>query len=229
MRSKRKHKVAFVESSSEHLDNPSLSTGNGLCGKEHNSADVISKWLSGVENLYNGCLLKLVCDVCRLCLDEVTQESSFEHLILLSLLVPYFVSTQLIQTLNNSNEFSSSDHDFCALSKQFVTNTMFHWMKLPYEQVSSGNQDKENLNSVFTDSRSVGHVIIIFCSIITPLPVDQQEELVSEAILVSCTDFLLNNLLLKTTLTSKQGHNSQPAYFVSSRTLSCHKPLCKCL
>lgn len=195
VRSKKKFKVAFVESSSEHLDNPSLSTGNGLCGKEHNSANVISKWLSGVENLYNGCLLKLVCDVCRLCLDEVTQESSFEHLILLSLLVPHFVSTQLIQTLNNSSEFSSSDHDFCALSKQFVTNTMFHWMKLPYEQVSSGNQDKENLNSVFTDSRSVGHVITIFCSIITPLPVDQQEELVSEAILQNPSVFFLHELV----------------------------------
>lgn len=71
MRSKKKFKVVFVESFFEYLDNFLFSIGNGLCGKEYNFVNVILKWLFGVENLYNGCLLKLVCDVCRLCLDEV--------------------------------------------------------------------------------------------------------------------------------------------------------------
>lgn len=189
VKSKKLHKVAFAELSPEHSDSSLLNTGNG----QHLSVTEASQQPGYVEKLYNGRLLKLLCDVCRLCLEEFTQANSFAHQILLSKLVPEFASVQLVRILNDtsgnpSSSFSDDSSDYCALSEQFVKHTLFCWMKLPCKTFgsTSNGQSMTDLKSVFSDSRSVEHVLNIFCGIIKPLPVDKQEDLVSQAVQVSC-------------------------------------------
>ena len=185
---KKLHKVAFAELSPKHSDSSLLKTGNG----QHLSVTEASQEPDFVENLYNGRLLKLVCDICGLCLEEVTQANSFEHLIFLSKLVPQFASVQLVRILNNtsgnpSSLISDDSNDYCTLSEQFVKHTLFCWMKLPCKTFASTSKDQSmaDLKSVFSDSRSVEHVLNIFCGIIKPLPEDKQEDLVSQAVQVS--------------------------------------------
>ena len=186
-RNKKQQKVAFMESLSEQFS--TISTGSVLPSERCHSLINSSPTAADVEKLYNGCLLDLVCNVCTLCIDEITQENSLQHLNLLSLLIPHFTSTKLLKTLNQTSEESSisssmDDNNYYTLSGQFLSRTLFPWMKLSSEQISSCDQ-KKHVSSVFTEGKSVEYVIAIFCGIIRTLTVDKQEGLVSRAFQVS--------------------------------------------
>lgn len=187
---KKQHKVAFTESSSEQSDSISSNDGSGLPSEKCHSLTNSSTTPTDVDKLYNGCLLELVCNVCTLCLDKVSQTNSVVHLNLLSCLVPHFTSTQLIKTLYNASECSSSsisldEDNYCTLSEQFLNHILFPWIKLSCEQFLSIDQRGQDISGVFTDVRSVDYVIAIFCGIIRTLPVGKQEELVSKSLQVS--------------------------------------------
>ncbi|KAJ7383932.1 listerin E3 ubiquitin protein ligase 1 [Desmophyllum pertusum] len=176
---KRQQKVAFTEMSS------SAQFGNDSCEsrKCHPSSESLTA--GSVETLYNGCLLHLVCNICSLCLNEISQNNSLSHLKLLSCVVPHFTSTKLIKTLlKNTSEQSSTpagSDSYSLLTGQFVNHTLFPWIKSCHEQSLSGH-DIGNVSGVFTDNRSVDYIIAIFCGIIRTLPFVKQVELVSESL-----------------------------------------------
>lgn len=187
-KNKKQQKVAFMESLSEQFSRSSF--GSVLPSEKCHSLTSLSPRPDGVEKLYNGCLLDLVCNVCTLCIDEITQENSLMHLSLLSLLIPHFTSTKLLKTLIQISEESSislsmDDNSYYTLSGQFLSHTLFPWMNLSSEQFSSCDQSKDDASSVFRESKSAEYVIAIFCGIITTLPVEKQEGLVSRALQVS--------------------------------------------
>ena len=189
-KNKNQHKVAFIESSPEHLNSIPSDTESVLPREKCHSLTDTQTGPVDVENLYNGCLLDLVCNVCNLCLDEIIQKNSLMHLSLLSWLVPHFTSAQLIRTLNKTSEHTSSSvsvdgNNYCELSEQFISHTLFPWMALSCGQLFHGDQSNRDVSGIFTDSKSVEYVITIFCGIVRTLPVEKQEELVSRALQVS--------------------------------------------
>ena len=188
---KKQHKVAFTEYSSEPLSSFSCNYESVLPDEKCHSMNLSTV---DVEKLYNGCLLDLVCSVCTLCLDEISQNNSLMHLNLLSRVVPHFTSMQLLRTLNKTGDHSSSsvssDGDsYCNLSEQFLNLTLFSWIKLSHEQFLSSEKSEQDVSGVFTDSKSVDYIIAIFCGIIRILPVEKQEELVSKSLRVSIVFF----------------------------------------
>lgn len=189
-KNKKQHKVAFIESLPDHLNSIPSDTGSVLPSEKCYSVTDTQTEPVDVENLYNGCLLDLVCNVCNLCLDEIIQKNSLMHLSLLSWLVPHFTSEQLIRTLNKTSERTSRSvsvdgNNYCELSEQFISQTLFPWMTLSCGQLFPGDQSNHDLSGAFTDSKSVEYVITIFCGIVRILPVEKQEELVSRALQVS--------------------------------------------
>lgn len=182
---KKQHKVAFTESSSEPFGSISSNHGSVL---SHEKCHSLTNSLSGpadVERLYNGHLLDLVCNVCTLCLEEISQKNSVVHINLLSCLIPDFTSTKLLKALNKTGEHSSmslDDDDYSILCERFLQHTLFPWIKLSGKQFLSSEQ---SVGDVFTDSKSVDCFITIFCGIIRTLPVERQEELVSKSLQVS--------------------------------------------
>ena len=141
--------------------------------------------LVNVERLYSGCLLDLVCNICTLCMNEITKNNSVVHLKLLSSLIPDFTSTKLVKSLLDSSNgppttlFTSENDDYSILCEEFLLHTLFPWIK-------SSLPGNENVTCVFMDSRSVDYLINILCGIITALPIVKQVELVSESLQVSC-------------------------------------------
>ena len=177
---KKLNKVAFMEPSSESFDKDSSEVEKRYTCSESFTGSV------DVETLYNGCLLDLVCNVCSLCLDEISQNNSLLHLKLLSALVPHFTSTKLMKTLlertisEHSAINSVLDNDkYSELSEQFLNYTLFPWIK---SSLSVG--DINQVCGVFTDSKSVDYLIAIFCGIVRTLPFVKQVELVSQSLQV---------------------------------------------
>lgn len=175
---KKQHRVAFMELlSSEPLD----SSEADQCLPYSDSRVT----LVNVERLYNGCLLDLVCNICTLCMNEITKNNSVVHLKLLSSLIPDFTSTKLVKSLLDSSNgppttlFTSENDDYSILCEEFLLHTLFPWIK-------SSLPGNENVTCVFKDSRSVDYLINILCGIITALPIVKQVELVSESLQVSC-------------------------------------------
>ena len=175
---KKQHRVAFMELlSSEPLD----SSEADQCLPYSDSRVT----LVNVERLYNGCLLDLVCNICTLCMNEITKNNSVVHLKLLSSLIPDFTSTKLVKSLLDSSNgppttlFASENDDYSILCEEFLLHTLFPWIK-------SSLPGNENVTCVFKDSRSVDYLINILCGIITALPNVKQVELVSESLQVSC-------------------------------------------
>lgn len=185
---KKQHKVAFTElSPSEQFDNDSSESANPPSESLTSSVSV--------EGLYNGSLLDLVCHICSLCLDEISQNNSLLHLKLLSCLVPHFTSTKLMKTLLDKTSEQSSicsvpdNNNYAMLSEQFLHHTIFPWIKSSLEHCLACGETG-NVSGVFTDSRSVDYFIAIFCGIIRTLPFVKQVELVSESLQVRCLPLL---------------------------------------
>lgn len=137
-----------------------------------------------VEKLYCGCLLDLVCHICTLCLDEISQKNSLKHLNLLSRLVPHFTSTRLMRTLTRTGEHSSrltsvDEDNYRSLSECFLNGTLFSWINVSCEPFLS-DTNGDDASGGFKDNKSVDYVITIFCGIIKPLPLEKQEDLVSK-------------------------------------------------
>lgn len=137
-----------------------------------------------VEKLYCGCLLDLVCHICTLWLDEISQKNSLKHLNLLSRLVPHFTSTRLMRTLTRTGEhfsrLTSVDEDnYRSLSECFLNGTLFSWINVSCEPFLS-DTNGDDASGGFKDNKSVDYVITIFCGIIKPLPLEKQEDLVSK-------------------------------------------------
>lgn len=177
---KKLHKVAFMEPPSESFDKDSSEVEKRYTCSESFTGSV------DVETLYSGCLLDLVCNVCSLCLDEISQNNSLLHLKLLSALVPHFTSTKLMKTLlertisEHSAINSVLDNDkYSELSEQFLNYTLFPWIK---SSLSGG--DINQVCGVFTDSKSVDYLIAIFCGIVRTLPFVKQVKLVSQSLQV---------------------------------------------
>ena len=185
---KKQLKVAFMEPSSEPFDNDS-SEIQKRCSSMESFAGTVD-----VENLYNGCILDLVCNACSLCLDEISQNNSLLHLKLLSRLVPHFTSTKLMKTLlektgsEQSSVCSEPDNDnYSELSEQFLTRTLFCWI----ENVSFGG-DIGQVSGVFSDRRSLDYLISVFCGIVRTLPIVKQVDLVSQSLQVRLVYLLVN-------------------------------------
>ena len=181
---KKRHKVAFTElSPSEQLDIHSCESGECQSLSESSTVPV------DVEGLYNGYLLDLVCNICSQCLDEISENNSLLHLQLLSCLVPHFSSTKLMKTLLDKTSEQSSIcsmldiNDYPVLSEQFLHWTLFPWIKSFHERFVS-NEETAHVSGVFTGSRTVDYLIVIFCGVIRTLPVVKQVELVSESLQV---------------------------------------------
>ena len=185
---KKQHKVAFTElSPSEPHDNNSSESGK---------CNPLSEPLTGsvsVEELYNGYLMELVCNICSLCLDKISENNSLLHLKLLSCLVPHFTSAKLMKTLLNktSQRAELDNNNYSVLSEQFVNHTLFPWIKLSFEHCLPCGETG-HVSGVFTNSRSVDYLIAIFCGIITTLSLVKQVELVSESLQVRCLHLLVN-------------------------------------
>lgn len=189
---KKQHKVAFTElSPSKQFDDDSSESGKCLPLNESLMSSV------NVEGLYNGSLLDLVCNICSLCLDEISQNNSLLHLKLLSCLVPHFTSTKLMKTLLDKTSEQSSicsvldNNNYSVLSERFLHHTLLPWIKSSLEHCLACGETG-NVSGVFTDSRSVDYLIAIFCGIIRTLSFVKQVELVSESLKVRCLHLLVN-------------------------------------
>ena len=181
---KKPHKVAFIEPSSELFNKDSSETEKRYTWSESFTGSV------DVESLHNGCLLDLVCNACSLCLDEISQNDSLLHLKLLSALVPHFTSTKLMKTLleKTASEHSSicsvlDNDNYSELSEQFLSYTLFPWIKSSLANLRSGGYINQ-VSGVFMDSKSVDYLIAIFCGIVRTLPFVKQVELVSQSLQV---------------------------------------------
>ena len=154
-----------------------------------------------VEKLYCDCLLDLVCAICTLCLDEISQKNSLKHLNLISRLVPHFTSTRLMRTLTRTGEHSSrltsvDEDNYCSLSECFLNGTLFSWINVSCEPFLS-DTNGDDASGGFKDNKSVDYVITIFCGIIKPLPLEKQEELVSKYLQVMFGSSFLVKVALK--------------------------------
>lgn len=175
------------------MDNKTSDNGSILPNKNCHSLDLHLTGSVDVEKLYCGCLLDLVCDICTLCLNEISQKNSPKHLNLLSRLVPYFTSTRLVRTLTRTGEHSSRltsgyEDTYCILSERFLNGTLFSWLNVSCEPFLSDTNGGD-ASGGFNDNKSVDYVITIFCGIIKTLPIEKQEELVSKYLQVNFGSF----------------------------------------
>ena len=76
------------------------------------------------------------------------------------------------------------DNDnYSELSEQFLSYTLFPWIKSSLANLRSGGHINQ-VSGIFTDSKSVDYLIAIFCGIVRTLPFVKQVELVSQSLQV---------------------------------------------